>query len=282
MNEKPVEVLLILNNPNDAELALRTLQKNNIADRVYVARDGAEALQFILGREACAKRDISNSLRVILLDLKLPEADRLEILRQLKADGRTRSIPVVAITSSREERDIVESYQLGRPLRKQFVNLVHLVSQSLEELCAEHEGRQVEFIIGDLPLCKADPSLLKQVWTNLLSNALKFTRKREFAKIEVGCRKEGNETAFFVKDNGIGFDMKYADKLFAVFQWLHSTEPYEGAGVGLATVKRIVQRHGGRVWAEAELNKGSTFYFTLGEEKSQRVRPRSTETRAIQ
>jgi light-regulated signal transduction histidine kinase (bacteriophytochrome) len=133
----------------------------------------------------------------------------------------------------------------------------------------EQEGRQLEIVVGDMPPCQADPTLLKQVWTNLLSNALKYTRKRAAARITIGCRTAprpsgpGTETVFFVKDNGAGFDMKYAHKLFGVFQRLHRAADYDGTGVGLAIVQRIINRHGGRVWAEAHVNQGATFSFTL-------------------
>jgi two-component system sensor histidine kinase/response regulator len=105
--------------------------------------------------------------------------------------------------------------------------------------------------------------LLKQVFINLLSNAYKFTRQKENPVIEVGSRQQKEETVYFVRDNGAGFDMKHADKLFGVFQRLHRQDEFEGTGVGLSIVQRIVQRHGGRIWAEAGLGKGATFYFTL-------------------
>ncbi len=169
--------------------------------------------------------------------------------------------------------DLLAFSHLNRqPLNKQPVALDELVRQVLVDLSTEQNGRQVEFIIGDLPACRADPILLKQIYVNLLSNALKFTRKREAARIEIGCEPgEGSEptqvsgeTIYFVKDNGVGFDMQYIDKLFGVFQRLHRAEEYEGTGVGLAIVQSIVLSHGGRIWAKAELDKGAAFYFTLG------------------
>lgn len=162
--------------------------------------------------------------------------------------------------------DLLTFSRTGRePLRKQRVELTELVRQSLDVLQHECEGRETDVRIGPLPACTADPALLKQVLVNLLSNALKFTRRRSPAIIEVGCRSENGRTVYFVRDNGVGFDMLYAHKLFGVFQRLHSAQEYEGTGVGLAIAQRIVQRHGGRLWAEAEVDRGAVFYFTLGE-----------------
>ena len=163
--------------------------------------------------------------------------------------------------------DLLAFSRLGRqPIKEQSVDLAAVVRQALAELNGAGMGKSAHAQIGDLPSCRADPALLKQVLVNLLSNAFKFSRDRRDPAVEVGWRRDLDAVThhtLFIKDNGVGFDMRYGDKLFGVFQRLHSTEEYEGTGVGLAIVQRIIQRHGGRVWAEGEPGKGATFYFTL-------------------
>ncbi len=160
-----------------------------------------------------------------------------------------------------------------RALQKQTISPAQAAHQALGELSADQQGRKVQIAFGNLPLCRADPALLKQVFVNLISNALEFTRSRQRVAIKIGSRRQDGQTVYYVKDNGVGFDMRYAGKLFQLFQRLHRAEDYEGTGIGLAIVKRIVERHGGRVWAEAKEDQGATFYFTLeGESDKDQVR----------
>ena len=167
---------------------------------------------------------------------------------------------------------------LSRVSRREVNPLVTDLNTILEEVLTELkptlQGRQVEFRAGQLPFAQCDPGLIRQVFANLLSNAIKFTRPRERAVIEVGQSQDDGRSAVFVRDNGVGFSMKYADKLFGVFQRLHRAEDFEGTGVGLATVQRIIEKHGGRIWVDAEIDKGATFYFTL--EGLEDARPANT------
>jgi light-regulated signal transduction histidine kinase (bacteriophytochrome) len=160
--------------------------------------------------------------------------------------------------------DLLTFSRLSRlPLSKRTIDTQSLVADVLAELRSAHAGRQIDLRVDDLPACQGDPALLKQVWINLLSNAFKYTQKRAEAVIEIGCIVEADRNVFFVRDNGTGFDMRYAGKLFGVFQRLHRAEDYEGTGVGLAIVQRVIHRHGGKVWTEAALDQGATFYFTI-------------------
>ncbi len=148
-------------------------------------------------------------------------------------------------------------------LRSTKVSLAELVQQTLVDLSAQTEGRKIVWKIAPLPEVYADRSLLRQVVLNLVANAVKYTRHRAPAEIEIDCKAETQETVFSVRDNGAGFDMKYAHKLFGVFQRLHKVDEFEGTGIGLANVRRIIHRHGGRTWAEGAVDRGATFYFSL-------------------
>lgn len=162
---------------------------------------------------------------------------------------------------------ITEMLNLSRlerqSLQRTRVSLNSLVEQTVALLRPETEGRQVQWKIAALSACDCDPVLTRQIFQNLISNALKYSRKKEVAVIEIGQVEHENGAAIFVRDNGAGFEMKYADKLFGTFQRLHKKEDFEGLGIGLATVARIVRKHGGKVWAEAAPERGATFYFTL-------------------
>jgi hypothetical protein len=149
-------------------------------------------------------------------------------------------------------------------IHKIAVEPERLVRQVLQKLESEREGRRIDISIGHLPPCNADPMLLHQVFVNLMANALKYTRRCDVARIEVTSCAESGATTYCIRDNGAGFDMRHADKLFGVFQRLHNYDEFEGTGVGLAIVQNIIQRHGGRIWAKAELDRGAAFYFTLG------------------
>jgi light-regulated signal transduction histidine kinase (bacteriophytochrome) len=160
--------------------------------------------------------------------------------------------------------DLLKMGQIGRQeLVCRPTDLNSLVRRALQDLQPECEGRQIEWRIGELPSVDCDSGLIRQVFANLLSNAVKYTRPREKAVIEVGQVTTDGAPTVFVRDNGAGFDQKYAHKLFGVFQRLHSAEQFEGTGVGLATAHRIVQKHGGRIWAQAEVDKGATFFIAL-------------------
>jgi light-regulated signal transduction histidine kinase (bacteriophytochrome) len=161
--------------------------------------------------------------------------------------------------------DLLAFSRIGRAeTHKTMVSLQQLVQEAQSELVQETEGRDINWKVGKLPACYGDRSMLRLVLVNLISNAVKFTRTRPQAEIEIGSTNhKPDQIVMFIKDNGVGFDMKYVNKLFGVFQRLHAPEAFEGTGIGLATVQRIVHRHGGRAWAEAALDKGATFYFSL-------------------
>jgi signal transduction histidine kinase len=159
--------------------------------------------------------------------------------------------------------------RLGRAdVRRSLVQLDELVKEVLQDLTGDTEHRNIVWEIAPLPELRADRALLKVVWTNLISNAIKYTCKRERAEIKIGWTDKPGEFEFFVRDNGAGFDMRHSAKLFGVFQRLHRADEFEGLGIGLANVRRIITRHGGRTWAEGKVAEGATFYFALPKAKN--------------
>lgn len=176
-------------------------------------------------------------------------------------------IPLIQDAATRMGRlidDLLEFSRVGRTeMVQENVNPRTLLDQALQTLQPGAAGRRVEWQIGPLPEIRGDPAMLRQVWANLLDNALKFTRPRDCARIEVGCQSQPAEHIFFVRDNGVGFDASHANKLFGVFQRMHARDEFEGTGIGLASVRRIIARHGGRAWAESYPGKGTTVFFSL-------------------
>jgi light-regulated signal transduction histidine kinase (bacteriophytochrome) len=174
----------------------------------------------------------------------------------------------IVSNSAKEMGDLIDALlsfsRLNRAeIQKTLLNSSSMISQLQEMFTEEFKSRKIEIQVNELPLINGDYQLIKQVWMNLLSNAIKYTSKKEVAKIEIGSLEYDSEVVFFVKDNGAGFNMKYGDKLFGVFQRLHKPRDFEGIGIGLANVNRIITRHGGRCWAEGELGQGAAFYFSL-------------------
>jgi two-component system, chemotaxis family, sensor kinase Cph1 len=160
--------------------------------------------------------------------------------------------------------DLLDFSRMGRTeMLKSDVSLADLVRDTVQRLENVTRGRNIVWKIAPLPAVIGDPAMLRQVLANLVGNAVKYSRRRDPAVIEIGCGAADDELTIFVRDNGAGFDMRYVHKLFGVFQRLHRSEEFEGTGIGLATVRRVISRHGGRVWAESTLGQGATFYFTL-------------------
>ncbi len=184
----------------------------------------------------------------------------------LTADGR-RMLESACAGTTHMSRLIDDLLRLARysrqPLQTRPVQMEALVRRVVASFAEQVQGREVSVEIGKLPDCTGDASLLEQVFTNLISNALKFTAGRSPARLEIGSLDQPGEHVYYVKDNGVGFDMRYAERLFGVFQRLHAQTEFEGTGIGLSIVHRIVRRHGGNTWAESKLQEGSTFYFSL-------------------
>jgi signal transduction histidine kinase len=259
-----------------ADLAWEIAERK-LADEA-VARLNAELEQRVADRTAqlaAANKDLEAFSYSVSHDLRAPlrHIDGfIELLRErnetLMDEESKHYITVIRESAMRMSNlitDLLSFSRMGRSeLRESRVDLNDLVQDVIREYRPETEGREVEWQIAELPTVTGDPAMLRVVLANLVSNALKFTRTRAAARIEIGCLQEDeNEVALFVRDNGVGFDMRYVDKLFGVFQRLHGVNEFEGTGIGLANVRQVIQRHGGKTWAEGALDQGATIYFTL-------------------
>lgn len=243
------------------------------------AEDHIQALNENLGKHAtdleAVNKELESFTHSASHDLRTPLRLMNKIAHQLIEDHRA-ELPAGAIhkaemilMSTREMAKLIEDLlnfsRVNRELmKKRRVDMSRLAREAVEELGDAQEGRDVQISIEDLASCEADRALLKQVLLNLLANSLKFTRPREQARIQLGCAEINGETVYYVRDNGVGFEQSAAESLFQAFHRLYKRDEFEGSGIGLALVRRIVNRHGGRVWAEGEVDKGSTFYFTVG------------------
>ena len=238
----------------NAELARRVHERT---DQLEAANHELEAFSYSIAHDLRAPLRSIDGFASILFEDFAPhwpaEAQRLLGTVSERAQHMGRLIDALLRLS-----------RLGRqPLSLERVPMTTLARQVLDELRAEQPERRLETIVADLPDAVGDVALLRQVLVNLLSNAFKFTRQRPDAHVDVGFREDEGERIYHVRDNGAGFDMRFAERLFGVFQRQHRADEFEGTGVGLSIVQRIIRRHGGRVWAEAEVDKGATFFFTL-------------------
>jgi PAS domain S-box-containing protein len=246
-----------------AEQSIRQLNMDltKKAAQLHTANKELEAFSYSISHDLRAPlRAINGFTRILIEDYS----------SALDEEGR-RVCKVITTETRRMGNLIDDLLAFSRLSRKEIqtakIDMKALAYSVFGELTTEEQRTHIDFKIGRLPHTKGDPALIHQVWMNIISNAIKFSSKKEPAVIEVGTKRSENETIYCVRDNGAGFDIQYVDKLFNVFQRLHSEDEFEGTGVGLAIVQRIIQRHGGRVWAEGEVDKGATFYFALPRER---------------
>lgn len=279
-NEIPVEISLspiqtkngtlitaIIKDITKRKQAEEVIQKLNqeleqrVQERTVQLRDAIEDLEsfsYSVSHDLRAPLRHLNSFTILLRKKDQHLLDQQSL-------GYLKNIEEAASLMGRLLDDLLHFSRTGRiDLKSAKINTKRLVDEILLVLQPEIQGRQIKWIIGKLPNAVGDTAMLQLVWQNLISNALKFTRDCDVAILEISSMMSpDNQITWYVRDNGVGFDMQYADKLFGVFQRLHSSEEYEGNGIGLATVQRIIRRHGGAVRAEGKVNSGATFFFTL-------------------
>ena len=248
----------------ETEMFLRARELNQTNQKLRMANDKlALTMQELESFSYSVSHDLRAPLRHIQSFAELLKKDNTSTL----SEKSVRYISIILDAGKRMGKlieDLLEFSRMGRlEMLEVTVNMNEVVHEAIGEATAQNPDRKIEWTIAALPEVDADRPLLRQVWLNLISNAIKYTRQRELAKIEVGVETKEEEVVFYVRDNGAGFNMTYGHKLFGVFQRLHRQEEFEGTGIGLANVRRIITRHGGRTWAEGEQGVGATFYFSL-------------------
>jgi signal transduction histidine kinase len=242
----------------EAERAVRELNQEleHRAQELEVINKELESFSYSISH------DLRSPLRALDGYSRMIEEDYID---QLDDEGK-RMLAVIRSSSQSMGQlidDLLEFSRMGRaPINAQPLQMKAMAQSTLNEITSTLDAPP-QFVIDAIPNASGDPALIRQVWINLISNAVKFSAKRADARIEIGMRNGDGEPVYFIKDNGAGFDMHYKEKLFGVFQRLHSASDFQGTGVGLAIVQRIIHRHGGKIWAEGEPDKGATFYFTL-------------------
>jgi PAS domain S-box-containing protein len=278
--EQPIAILETNN-----DITERKHREDEIKDLNEALAKRAEGLDQQLAKRAAeleaTNKELESFAYSVSHDLRAPLrhttgfAELLQRQASQSLDDKSRRYVEMILESSKRMGNLIDDLlgfsRIGRAETKESaVDLEHLVAAVVAELGQETKGRDIAWNIGPLPVCYGDRSMLKVVLVNLLSNAVKFTRIRKRAEIEIGC-VDGREAQaeLFIRDNGAGFDMQYVDKLFGVFQRLHLAEEFEGTGIGLATVQRIIRRHGGEIRAEGAVDQGAAFYFSLPRARKQ-------------
>lgn len=251
--------------------------EQEIAERVRIAEQVSElngALRQKNDDLLAANADLESFCHSVSHDLRMPLRHIHSYVSLLEASAgpklnseerrQVQTVQKAALRMTRLIDDLLAFSRIGRAaMHRQRIHMDELVDETFQELGPDLSDRRIDWQRHSIPDTEGDPRLMKQVWVNLLANAVKYTRPRDPAKIEIGADVVENEIVYYVRDNGVGFNMQYVDRLFGVFQRLHTQNEFEGTGVGLANVRRIVQRHGGRTWAEGAEGRGATVYFSL-------------------